>query len=169
MRSGSVNVICITLAISPFQALLDSHFNRSLPTKTGAADGFEQPIRRQALHQQGAQSQPTGPHSPAQEPVTWRADLNLCAAPIVPFRPYHRHPRVPLGWIRAFSRPIWVQRRLRWRLPGPPRAEPCARLGGWARKRSLRWKHTFRLSKQPSNGRSPGPSRNDRGSSTLAS
>jgi hypothetical protein len=66
-----------------------------------------------------------------------QAGITRCGVPTAPFRVVTRRQRqrrrAPFP---IFSRPIRVRRRPRWRLPGPPRGEPCARSREWARTRS---------------------------------
>src|SRR3954469_15306827 len=83
MRSGSVNVICITLAISPFEAFYElvEAFNCR---RTGAARGLEQLISNNHYTNAGLKANPTGPWtcSGTGHPI---GGLNPAARLIVPF------------------------------------------------------------------------------------
>src|SRR3954471_22205917 len=88
MRSGSVNVICITLAISPFEAfyeLVEAFTCR----RTGAARGLEQLISNKHYTNAGLKANPTGRWtcSGTGHPI---GGFNPAARLIVPF--FRRRP-----------------------------------------------------------------------------
>src|SRR3954447_18478645 len=104
MRSGSVNVICITLAISPFEAFYElvEAFNCR---RTGAARGLEQLISNNHYTNAGLKASPTGPWtcSGTGHPI---GGLNPAARLIVPFLLKRPDSGGPIARSRAFSRPF---------------------------------------------------------------
>src|SRR3954466_643445 len=111
MRSGSVNVICITLAISPFEAFYElvEAFNCR---RTGAARGREQLISNKHYTNAGLKANRTGQWtcSGTGHPI---GGLNPAARLIVPFLLNRPDSRPPIARFRAFSRPFRAPRRSR--------------------------------------------------------
>src|SRR3954451_16873351 len=124
MRSGSVNVICITLAISPFEAFYElvEAFNCR---RTGAARGREQLISNKHYTNAGLKANPTGQStcSGTGHPI---GGLNPAARLIVPFLLDRPDSGPPIARFRSFSRPFRAPRRSRLQSPAPPPCEPCA-------------------------------------------